>query len=104
MSKRMVMGIAAGVVAGATVIGVPAIALANNPSGGAGGPAVESMTNVPGGFQQMQQWMDDPQHVQQMQQWMDDPQHVQQMQQGMDGDGGGSPGMHFGGQSTQPTP
>ena len=107
MSKRMIMGIAAGVVAGATVIGVPAIAIAaGNPSGGTGAPAVESTTNFPGTFQQMQQWMSNPQHVQQMQQWMDDPQHVQQMQQWMRGlNGGAWSGMHsVGGQATQPTP
>ena len=94
VSKRMIMRIAAGAVAGATVIGIPAIARAAGTSGGGtGAAAVESTTDVPGTDQEMVQSMSDPRHVQQMQTWMSDPRHVQQMQTWMDHDGA-SVGMH----------
>lgn len=91
MKKRTILGIAAGVIAGATVIGVPAVAIASNaPDTGSSVPGLGQLMNDPDHLQQMRQWMSDPQHPEQMRQWMSNPQHVQQMGSMMDGVGVGT--------------
>lgn len=106
MSKRMIMAVAAGVVAGATVIGVPVAAFAagDSPSGTSGSSAAPSqmsaMMNDPTAYNQakafMSKMMSDPQLVQQMRSMMSGVNGMGNMGVGMSG--------HSGGTSASPTP
>ncbi|TFV79391.1 hypothetical protein E4P39_01755 [Blastococcus sp. CT_GayMR19] len=79
MSKRSIVAVAAGVIAGATVVGVPALAYAGADAGA--GPAGSDMGSM----------MDDPAHIDRMKAFMSermsDPQMQEQMRSMMDGMG-----------------
>lgn len=104
MSKRIIAAVATGVVAGATVIGVPVAAFAatGTPGGSSGSGAATS---------QMSTIMNDPASYNQakafMSKVMSDPQLVQQMRSVMSGVGtmtGGATNGSPGGTSATPTP
>ncbi len=75
MSKRTIMAVAAGVVAGVTVVGVPALAYAGNDSGGGmSGSDMGSMMEDPAFLQKaktfMSEMMSDPALQEQMRSMM----------------------------------
>ncbi len=83
MNKRIVLALAAGVIAGATVVGVPAFAYATaDSSGGTSTSDMSSMMDDPAFRDSAKAFMED---------MMSDPELKQQMQSmmgGMDGMGG----------------
>ena len=79
MSKRTIAALATGVIAGATVVGVPALAYAGADSGtGAAGSDMGSMMDDPAVFDRMKAFMSE---------MMSDPQMQERMRSMMDGMG-----------------
>ena len=78
MRKRMIMAVAAGVVAGATVVGVPALAYAggDSPGGGVSGADMGSMMEDPALLERakafMSEMMSDPTLQEEMRSMMGD--------------------------------
>lgn len=97
MNKRSIVTLAAGVVVGGTLIGVPAVALAGSGSNTSGsGSNMSSMMDDPAFFNRMKTLMSD---------MMSDPQLQKQMRSTMDGMGGMSGagmGSHMGGTTAGP--
>ena len=74
MSKRTIIAVATGVIAGATVVGVPAFAYADAASGAEADSRMESVMDDPAFFDRMKDFMSE---------MMSDPQMQEQMREHM---------------------
>ena len=93
MSKRTIIAVATGVVAGATVVGVPAFAYADAVSGAESADShMESVMEDPAFYDRMMAAMSDMMSDPRMQEQMRD--HMETMMEGMHGRMDGMGGMH----------